>query len=285
MKAYKWQLLKGSVKDVCPSCGQKRFVPFVLSADNETRAGAEYGRCDREQECGYFRYPGGEVTEVEKPIEKPPLPIFTFPLYNKFSTMYENNSLLQAYKHLIDWDKLKAAFDMYKCSTAGYSIIYPQYDGEVVRTAKYIRYDKTGHRMKDWNVKWEHKIRYNLSDPRRLEQCLFGQHLLKEYPDREVMIVEAEKTALLMSATDKNADKHIWLACGGSQMLKGAINLNCLIGRIVTLIPDDGQLWNWQRTAAVYGWECMDISKFNRYDLPAGYDIWDIKEKQLYEKK
>ena len=63
---YKWSLRKGGKKERCPQCGKLRFVPFVLTADPTVKAGTEYGRCDREQSCGYFRYPGGEVKAVQK---------------------------------------------------------------------------------------------------------------------------------------------------------------------------------------------------------------------------
>ena len=64
-----------------------------------------------------------------------------------------------------------------------------------------------------------------------------------------------------------------------SQMLKGAIDLSPLIGRDVYLVPDDGQYWNWKRTADTYGWQCVDIEPLKRYhNLPDGCDIWDCRE-------
>ena len=74
MKDYKWILRKGSRKDRCPQCGKMRFVPYVLASDPTVKAGPEYGRCDREQSCGYFRYPGGEVrTDYDRQyVPEPP---------------------------------------------------------------------------------------------------------------------------------------------------------------------------------------------------------------------
>ena len=65
-------------------------------------------------------------------------------------------------------------------------------------------------------------------------------------------------------------------------MLKGAIDLSPLIGRDVTLVPDDGQYWNWKRTADAYGWQCVDIEPLKRrHNLPDGCDIWDCREAGL----
>ena len=73
MTQYKWMLRKGGRKERCPQCGKMRFVPFVLSADGKTKAGAEYGRCDRETSCGYFRYPDRPV-DTGKVIVRQPEP-------------------------------------------------------------------------------------------------------------------------------------------------------------------------------------------------------------------
>lgn len=285
---YKWMLRRGGKKEICPSCGKKRFVPFVLTADGKTLAGKEYGRCDRETSCGYFRYPdkpidtGAVMVRREPEPKKEPILI---PMPEAYFT--PQDSLYNAYRGLIG-DKLlaQAMFD-YKCTTGSHGeTIYPQYDGEYMRTAKAILYGKDGHRVKVEDgglpVWWLHKsptvAKYTAG--KELRQCFFGQHLLSRYPEAKVYVVEAEKTAVMMAATDrKPMHERIWLACGGSQMLKGAIDLMPLIGRDVTLIPDDGQYWNWKRTADAYGWRCLDIAPLKAsHRLPDGCDIWDITE-------
>ena len=296
---YKWSLRKGGKKDRCPQCGKLRFVPFVLTADPGVKAGPEYGRCDREQSCGYFRYPGGEVkadTDREYTPEPPKEPIMM-----PFEVMVQpldflDNSLLSAYAPLFNsrWTYLHGIMRRYCCGTGTHGeCIYYQYDGEHVRTAKAILYGKDGHRIKPEDgglpVWWLHKspAMRQYTTGKELKQCLFGQHLLSRYPNARVYVVEAEKTAVLMAATDRNPMQgRIWLACGGSQMLKGAIDLMPLIGRDVTLIPDDGQYWNWRRTAEAYGWRCIDIAPLKvRHHLPDGCDIWDVAEQLLITNK
>lgn len=289
MKSYKWSLRKGGKKLRCPKCGQTRFVPFVLTSDGKTMAGPEFGRCDREQSCGYFRYPDKEAKETVDIEPRPELPPALFTFIPNNTQNYEGNSLFDAYADLVRCENLTEAFRLYYIGTGMQgACVFPQFDGAFLRTAKAIHYGKDGHRLKDMQgdsvpVAWYHKQRdaAEYMQSHRLKQCFFGQHLLAQYPKHVVWVVEAEKTAVLMAATDAS-QRRVWLACGGSQMLKGAIDLNCLKGRDVTLVPDDGQFWNWKRTADTHGWDCIDISFVKEYcNCPEGCDIWDIREFKL----
>lgn len=97
---YKWSLRKGGKKERCPQCGKMRFVPFVLTADPTVKAGPDYGRCDREQSCGYFLYPGGEVkidTDREYIPEPPKDPILIPAEIAEKDTVVSSNSLFSAY--------------------------------------------------------------------------------------------------------------------------------------------------------------------------------------------
>lgn len=278
---YKWRLRKSSKKEICPQCGQRRFVPFVLTADGSTLAGSIYGRCDREQHCGYFRHPGREVAttytgEPLKEQKKKPL-CFQLPGFEVTS----HNSLFNVYKNIVDEKQLAAAMRLYHIGTTndGYCI-YPQYDGVTMRTAKMIRYGSDGHRNKDAQLRWWHcKPQYTeYRNVAYLFQCFFGQHILELRPNAEVRIVEGEKTALLMEAIHHDSNI-VWLACGGSQMLKGSIDVRVLRGRNVTLFPDDGQFVNWQRSANKWGWQLKNPDEYPFADeLPDGYDIWDSTE-------
>lgn len=293
-KDYKWSLRKGGKKERCPQCGKLRFVPFVLTADPSVKAGPEYGRCDREQSCGYFRYPGSEV-KIDTDREYTPVPpkeSILIPREEIRVCVTDDNSLFRAYCELLgrNWNWLTKAMLEYCIGTGSRGeCIYYQYDGEHVRTAKAILYGSDGHRIKREDgglpVWWMHKspTLRQYTAGKELKQCFFGQHLLSRFPEAKVYVVEAEKTAVMMAATDsKPMNERIWLACGGSQMLKGAIDLMPLMGRDVTLMPDDGQYWNWRRTAEAYGWRCIDIAPLKaRHHLPDGCDIWDVTEQLL----
>lgn len=63
--------------------------------------------------------------------------------------------------------------------------------------------------------------------------CLFGTHLIRE-GDEPVVVVESEKTAVIMSEIYTN---YLWLAAGGMNELS-AIKLFPLRGRKIILMPD-----------------------------------------------
>ena len=53
---YRYTFEKGSRKHICPECGKKRFVRYVDSKTGEYLP-EQYGRCDREANCGYHLNP------------------------------------------------------------------------------------------------------------------------------------------------------------------------------------------------------------------------------------
>lgn len=279
-KQYKWTLRRGGRQEVCPQCGQRRFVPYVLSADNMTMAGPEYGRCNREQSCGYFRYPGKElvVKSAPLPMQKKKNLVFNMPNF----TVNDNNSLYLAYRDRLP--NLLESMALYHIGTSadGYCV-FPQYDGVWMKTAKMIFYKPDGHRDHDRVPRWWHK-KQEYSEYRaiaELHQCFFGQHLLDNRPNAEVRIVESEKSAVLLEAY-YNDSAILWIACGGAQMLKGSIDVRVLRGRNVTLYPDNGQWANWSRTAKKYGWKIEDDNYYPNADMfPNGYDLWDCLELNL----
>lgn len=275
MKTYKWQLRKGSRKEYCPNCGQKRFVPYVLASDGVTLAGAEFGRCDREQNCGYLRYPDGERYTVAEPQKIQPRPRLEYrgeingvPTCDFFRWMQSVLGKMDAYVAMQD----------YKVSSIDNCIIWWQIDRDgVVRTGKVMKYLPNGHRDKRdiFPVTWAHKHRRlkDLFVGEELQQCLFGEHLLAANPEKPVAIVESEKTAVIMS---RFIPEYIWLATGGSQGIKSVERLAPVVGRKVFLIPDNGQYYSWLRVAEMYGWDIWDGLE---RDVPfEGADILDIIE-------
>jgi len=54
--AFRYKLEKGSKKHVCPRCKKKRFVKYIDTQTSEYLPD-NYGRCDRESNCGYYLNP------------------------------------------------------------------------------------------------------------------------------------------------------------------------------------------------------------------------------------
>lgn len=281
-KSYKWMLRKGSKKDVCPACGQKRFVPYVLASDGVTPAGAEYGRCDREQSCGYQRYPDGErfVNAEPKQVQQKEMLRYIGELDGVPTCEF-----LRWMQSVIGEMDAYVAMQDYKIDSIDNCIIWWQIDRYgVTRTGKVMKYLADGHRDKSdtFPVTWAHRHR-QLKDRfqgEELKQCLFGEHLLTLYPEKPVALVESEKTAVIMSRVFPD---HLWLATGGSQGIKSDERLTPLFGRKVILIPDDGQYYSWLKVANKYGWQCSDIAEKSR--VFEGCDILDIVINEMYNLK
>lgn len=93
-----------------------------------------------------------------------------------------------------------------------------QFFGKLMLMSRYVLarlyfiIHETGHRVKEPHsyVSWAHR-ELQLKDF-NLKQCLFGEHLLIRYPDAPVILVESEKTAIVMSHFIPN---YVWVATGG----------------------------------------------------------------------
>mgnify|MGYP003641864034 FL=1 len=118
---------------------------------------------------------------------------------------------------------------------------YINYDNEF-QTAKIVKYNsKTGKRIKDtYSNSWFHAykpIKEQLEISGKISKkitCFFGEHLLAGN-DKPVVIVEAEKTAVILSLIFKDI---VFLATGGLNKLK-TLDYSFLLSRKVFLYPDN----------------------------------------------
>lgn len=276
-KNYKWTLRRGSQKEFCPCCGQKRFVPYVSTADGVTPADVtKYGRCDRETNCGYHAYPSSDVATPEnaKPIERPPFRPIRF---DKVAVTTDVRTPLFSWvAGLIGIEKAMDVWTRYKIGKDGKRTIFWQIAADgTIRAGKSIPYLDNGHRDKEDKMpaSWLHKnkaYKYVITG-KDLEQCFFGEHLLNE--QQTVVIVESEKTAAVMSAITTG---WVWLASGGSCGLQNPDKNRVLKGREVWLLPDNGQYWKWKTIADANGWNIFDICE--KYPIFEGCDILDYIE-------
>ena len=81
-----------------------------------------------------------------------------------------------------------------------------------------------------------------------LVPCLFGAHLLNEYPGATVGIVESEKTAILASVF---LPHYVWLATGGKNGARWTDPDVCRVleNRNIVLFPDLGAFDDWSKKA------------------------------------
>lgn len=155
---------------------------------------------------------------------------------------------------------------------------------------KYNR--ETGHRIKDEampnRITWVHSLLKKqgvLPQEWELTQCLFGEHLLKKYPDKPVCLVEAEKTALICAAL---MPKCIWVAVGGKGQLGDKVEV--LYGRTILAFPDSDAREKWIEKINERPYLNIQISNIlEKYATPEelanGADIADVLIRWILERK
>lgn len=288
---YKYELERGSNKVHCPNCMKKTFVRFV---DTET---GEYlpigiGRCDREQKCGYFKQPEADDNySSSAPVIIPePEPTFLSLEYvDKYFEPKEEkrNHFITFMNTIFDKQDADIVIRDYLISTCFYwgggATIFWQIDqNENVRTGQVILYDPvTGKRKKEPfnHITWIHSLLQKKGKYKdfNLSQCLFGLHLIEQYPEKDMIaIVEAPKTACIMAAI---YPKYLWLATCGLSNIKQKL-FKPLKDKKIVLYPDLGAFDRWKEKADTlvkfgYKVEVSDLLERKCATSPRGLDIAD----------
>ena len=139
---------------------------------------------------------------------------------------------------------------------------------------KYNR--QTGKQVKDKKVggriTWVHVVLKHSQDPKlrlpadwELTQCLFGEHLLEQYPLKNVALVESEKTALICTAF---WPEDIWLATSGKSQLND--RLQVLKGRKVVAFPDVDGYQEWKEKLSRVPRQDITITEHLQKNATAG---------------
>ncbi|MDD4529754.1 MAG: DUF6371 domain-containing protein, partial [Bacteroidales bacterium] len=152
-----------------------------------------------------------------------------------------------------------------------------------IRTGKIMQYDpQTCKRIKNENVSWVHselKKQGILPQDWNLSQCLFGLHLLIKYPQKPIMLVESEKTAIIMTLFHPCFN---WLATGGLNNLSES-KIYPIRKHKITAFPDLKCFEKWKSKAEEINQqigskiEVSDMleSKATEQDREQGLDIAD----------
>ena len=266
MSRYHLQKYAGiSSRHTCPACERPRCFTLYID-DNGNALHPTVGRCDHESSCAYHYTPRqyfhdhpehhyhperseGSFTRHTRPDRASPgiIPQNLIPppsaanhLITYLSTMLPSSAI----------DRIIADYRL--ASTPDQAIIFLQIDQDnQCRTGKIMQYDpSTGHRIKDpdkpGRINWLHSIlkrRKQLPPDWQLTQCLFGEHLLPQHPNKTVALVESEKTAIICSAM---MPQYLWLATGGKSGLTSE-RLSSLKGRKIIVFPDIDAFKDWQQ--------------------------------------
>jgi predicted RNA-binding Zn-ribbon protein involved in translation (DUF1610 family) len=289
MTQYKYQLDKSSKKFNCPQCGKKRFVKYI-EVETGHYADSKYGRCDRQDSCGYKLYPNNNsIVNYNYVPPKPLKPTYIDKeILQKTLTKYEINPLVTYLNSHYDEDEVNATIEKYQVGTSNrfnYSTVFWQMDNTGnIRSGKIMAYDiTTGKRVKkedgSTSISWAH-TELNIPDF-NLNQCLFGLHLLSE-SIKQVAIVESEKTAVIMSI---EFPQYTWMATASLNGFKYDL-LEPLKNKEIIAFPDKGGYEKWRSTADNLNRVGFDIrvSKLlENKDYKTGWDLVDVINNELKE--
>lgn len=111
MIQYKYSLDKSSKKFVCPKCNKKTFVKYI-ETETKNYLNDEFGRCDRESNCGYHSNPKGELkNSYEVKYIAPPEPTFhDYSLVSQSGRNYKQNNFIQFLNLYFQMMRLKMLF-------------------------------------------------------------------------------------------------------------------------------------------------------------------------------
>jgi len=327
----------GRQYEVCPSCGQTRYVRYIDLETGEYLP-IEFGRCERINSCKYNKSPKELINplknnKMELKNENVNVVETTSEITNERiekssmlapvdKTNILNAALLFFLSLIYGVDKVLEVAQMYGLylfngfsKDGRYAVAFPQIDlAGKIRQIKAMAYNLSGKRIKIGEEFLTYNTRsgkygkviasaeYLFSPIRFLgkmlmhgfnfinQQCLFGMHLLSMFPDKIVMIVESEKSAIIGALEQP---QFIWLACGGIYGAKWSSPqvFECLKGRTVILAPDLSATDDWKIRAQKLTAAGIDVSVFEELekhataeDKKSGLDIADfILRKRIEE--
>ena len=259
---YRYILDTSSKKFKCPLCGQQRLTRFVDTVTGDY-ADDIFGRCDREQKCGYFLAPkkdfenrddfrAAQFRAIENLAEKDATPpTFVDLKYVKASLHFDalqRSNFFKAFEIMCGPEQLLSACKKYIVGVSKYfgdfSPAFWQIDTDRnVRTAKIMKYDENGKRDKtlEKSFSFAHNL-IGLSNF-NLKQVFFGSHLIPNF--ETIIIVESEKTAVILHSI---FNEILFIATSGSNNLENCLeNLGVEVfnGKNVFILPDKGieQYW------------------------------------------
>ena len=277
MKQYKYELMKGSRRYICPKCQKKEFKVYVKTGTNIVVDETKYGRCNRQDACRYHLYPKLGKDDINSSRYVPPAPEEIKPLdfvskdlmqatFNEF----KSNVFFMWLVKMFGIEKAYQLQEAYNIGTAkgGGTIFWQQDREQNIRTAKVMYYNSNGKRNKDRMSWFVHK---KIREDFNYRQCFFGLHLTT--PDKPVALCESEKTAIIMSVFEPG---YTWIASGGSEMINDERLFE--LPRLDKVFADNGQFEKWERKTRAFEPE-MDISvdeAVNNGILKEGDDILDL---------
>ncbi len=269
--SYRYSL--GRRTAVCPACHRRTFKPYVDHATGR-EIGSEVGRCNREYKCAYHLTPRQYFsdhpsverrdTETWQPPEPAPPSFIDMTVCDRGLRQFSSDRLYRFLERHFGTEATRAAFTRYEVGTAAYggsSTVFWLIDRDNrVRSGKVMTYDElTGRRIRKSDGRGQIVYAHTLLGLKDFNYvgCMFGEHLATAFTDRRVVLVESEKTALILECCQCAAGRsdYVFVATGGvsglslrpEMMDDPNYRLHFIRGRRVILLPDADMVGRWQQ--------------------------------------
>lgn len=290
MKEFRYILDKSSRKHICPGCQKKRLTLFIDTTTGHAMP-EQFGRCDREANCGYFNAPGNNAPRMTETAQiQPRKDVFIPPeILKQALKQYDINTFIQNLLKISPAKEVGKIISLYYLGTtkAG-AITFPFIDiNGRVRAIQVKEFNQSNNTV---NTTFLHSIieayhrKQNEALPGWLAgylqneskvSCLFGEHLLNRYPLNPVALIEAPKGAIygsLYFGSPEDPSNFLWLAVYNlsSLTLKKCMALK---GREVVLFPD------LSKTGHAFELWSKRADEFNTMIPGATFRISDLLEK------
>ncbi|MDD2576731.1 MAG: DUF6371 domain-containing protein [Bacteroidales bacterium] len=237
LEKYKGQ----STRYTCPKCGRKHSFTRYIDTETNIYIDEKVGICNRAIKCGYHYSPkqffesmgvhklaristnelnqkeisGNSCKYVDR--KKELIPIKQIDKKYLMQTISKPSHFLTfLFDNFPKEDVERVIKDYFIGGAMDNGVVFWQIDSNLrIRTGKIMQYNPTTGRRVKSGVSWVHsemKKQNILPNDWQLTQCLFGEHLLIKYPEKPIMLVESEKTSIIMSLYEPSFN---WMATGG----------------------------------------------------------------------
>ncbi|UGU17716.1 DUF6371 domain-containing protein [Sinomicrobium kalidii] len=245
-----------------------KFVPYIGYHDK--------GYC---HSCNRTFLPdNGTIVEPYTP-QPQPTTYHDIKLVNDSMSHYDKNSFVLFLNTIFTADEVATVIKKYRIGSSNHypgATVFWQIDNHNrVHHGKIFQYDPGMCKKQKIN-----SVRSVLKlQDFNLKQCLFGLHLVNDNV-KSVMVVESEKTAILMSIFKPDC---VWLATGGLSELK-AQKLAPVKRLSIIACPDKGKFEMWQKKAQELnkqGYRVMVNDWLEKQGYPTETDFADILISEL----
>ncbi len=206
----KFKLPNTSKKLPCPQCGKRTFKPYVHADTGDPVNQDAFGRCDRENDCGYHVKPDAKKKDEAYVVNT------IFPAVDILKTLSHKKSPLHSFL-ISKGIPEEFLYTNGVCEERGLTVYVFNNAAGKFCNLKYFKYGENGKRDHAFNsFSLKNPPRRNQYIDERYTMPLFGEHELDPEKKKIVCIVESEKSRVIAKFHYPEFD---WVACGSANGL------------------------------------------------------------------